>query len=317
MANSTLSNTYFCMSLTSIILDRLQQVLVAAAYAILSVVTVVSNLTLIFTLHKTGQLNTISNKLILTMNISDLCLGIITFPTVMIIFAIKDVFQSCLLEKVNTYSVLLFGYFSFLMLTCISLDRYLRITKMNRYSLYMNNFRMKVMILSSVAFANAIAVISLMHPSFEQQIASVLIGSFFMTFLTVVYVFLLRKLRSHIEGMPTGHSNISTVNKPVSSRSEDATRSQLSATKTIQVLLIFMLVSYAPFHIMSAWWTYHKFLKKTEPGKTLDVVYAWSCFVAVFNASGNAWIIIYGNKRCRNYIWSIFRKNRISNCREE
>ena len=317
MANSPVSNSYFCMSLASIELNRLQHFLLAAAYAVLSVVTTASNLTLILSLHRTGQLNTISNKFILIMNISDLCLGIITFPTLMIIFAVKDRFQSCPFEKASAYSVLLFAYFSFLVLTCISLDRYLRITKMNRYNLYMNNFRMRAVILSSFALANAIAVISLVHPSFEQQIVSVFIGLFFMTFLIVVYVFLLKKLRTHIKGITTRHSTISTVTKPVSSRSEDATRSQLSATKTIQVLLTFMLVSYAPFHIMSAWWTYHKFLKRTEPGLTLDVVYAWSCFVAVFNASGNAWIIIYGNKRCRNYIWSIFRQNRISNCREE
>ena len=202
MANSTLSNSYFCMSLASIELNRLQHLLLAVAYALLSVVTIASNLTLILSLQRTGQLNTISNKFILIMNISDLCLGIITFPTLMIIFTVKDRFQSCPFEKASTYSVLLFAYFSFLMLTCISLDRYLRITKMNRYILYMNNLRMKIMILSSFALANAIAVISLVHPSFEQQIVSVFIGLSFMTFLIVVYVFLLRKLRSHIKGMP-------------------------------------------------------------------------------------------------------------------
>ena len=86
---------------------------------------------------------------------------------------------------------------------------------------------------------------------------------------------------------------------------------RLSATKTIQVLILFTFVTYMPYHILSIPWTYYKWEKGSDLLLALNVFYSLSCVVAMFNASGNACIIIYGNQRSRKFIASLLRKNRM------
>ena len=70
----------FCITIVSHDFPRAFQVMYAILCAILSLITVFSNILLIYTLHETGQFKTISNKLILILSISDLGLGIFVFP---------------------------------------------------------------------------------------------------------------------------------------------------------------------------------------------------------------------------------------------
>ena len=333
MATSNISDDNvkpFCMTLASIDVPPKHHVSMAITFIILSLLTTLSNAILIYTLYKTKQLSTISNKLILVMSISDIGLGAIAFPMVAFFHIQRHVFKSCALDKAIAYVTLFFAFFSLLMLYCVSIDRYFRVMKMNKYNLYMNNFKMKVMIIASLTITTIISFAPIVYPSFEQQVVSVSIGSFFVIFAIAVYIFLLRRLRSHARhfkklsrvgpngqvasstGTDTFGNNTVGTNDTLSRSTENGS-SQLSSTKTIQFLLIFLIISYGPYQIISCFWAYYKFQERTDPGFRLTLFHFWASFIAVFNACGNSWIIIFGSKRSRRFVSSLFRINRISN----
>ena len=278
----------------------------AILYGNLSMITILSNTLLIYTLCKTKQLDTISNRLMLVMNVSDLCLGFVGFPTLAAWHSKRDILTSCIFDKAVTCILILFSKFSIFMLFCISIDRYFRVTKMNRYNLFMNEFRMRMMIFSSFILASLLALMAVLCASFSQHIAALSVGISFILSAIVVYVYLLRKLRIHIKQFQNGNGANS------GSESRETTRNQLSATKTIQLLLLYLIITYTPYHITSCLWTYYKFHRKAEPNYHFSIFYAWSSFLVLLNASGNSWIIIYGNKQSRRFVSSLFTRNTVA-----
>ena len=291
-----------CMTLASFDVPPKHRVSMAIALTILILLTILSNAILMYTLYKTKQLNTISNKLIMIMSISDLCLGAIAFPMIVILRMKIHVLKGCALEKATAFITLSLSFFSFLMLYCISIDRYFRVMKMNRYNLYMNNFKMKMMIIASLTIAIIISLAPIVYPSFEQQVVSVSIGSFFVTFAIAVYIFLLRRLRSHtrhlkILGRVGPNSNAASNSTGTDTfghntegtngtdfRSTESGNSQLSTTKTIHVLLMCLSITYGPFQIISCFWAYYKFREKTDPRFYLTLIHFWASFISLSNA---------------------------------
>eukprot|EP00112_Aurelia_sp_Birch-Aquarium-sp1_P011625 Seg2443.1 transcript_id=Seg2443.1/GoldUCD/mRNA.D3Y31 product="Beta-1 adrenergic receptor" protein_id=Seg2443.1/GoldUCD/D3Y31 len=325
----------FCMTLISFDLPRNHQVALTTAYILLAIVTMLSNAVLMYTLFKTKQLNTISSKLIIVMSISDLCMGAIALPIIAFRFMKIKVLKGCALDKASAYITLYLAFFSFLMLYCISVDRYFKVMKMTRYNLYMNDLRMKLMIITSIVVAAIIPFVSLMYPSFSQQVVAALVGSFLVTLAIILYVPLLRRLRNHRKqfnelkrigpnnhadsangGTETFNSTTEGTNAMALNRPTENWNSQLSAIKTMQILLIFLIVTYAPYHFISCWWMYYKFHKKTDPDLHVTLIYAWSIFVSLSNAGGNSWIIIVGNKRSRKFVSSLLQRNRTVNVTE-
>lgn len=293
---------------------------------IVTFLTIISNTTLIYALHKTKQLNTISMKLILIMSLSDLGFGIFAIPTMIASSAIDNVIQSCVLEKIAAYLVSSFAYFSFGLLICISVDRYLQVTKLNRYTSYMNNICMKVSVALSFAIANAISLVSLLHLSFVGQVIISGITTFSLAFMAAVNTALLLKLHKHAKTsnisikrcqrmeQRTGLKNIrKTENTAEGISVNESHRKQLSAIKTIQVLLVFILATYIPYNVMSTYWSYYKIFKKIEPDLAITMSYHFSCLFIALNTSGNAWIIIHGNRQCRRFVLSPLRRVRVSN----
>ena len=193
------NKTIQCNTLISLSIPRDHFPPIIAAFLLFYVITIFSNCILIYTLRKTKQLNTISNKLILIMSISDLGLGAIAFPTAVVAPSLGGIFKSCIFEKTGTFLLQIFSYFSLLVLTCISIDRYLRVTKMNRYNLYMNKCRMKLMVFISILAAAMVSMVSLVRTSFEQQIFVVCLDVVVVGFTGVVYTLLLKRLQNHIK----------------------------------------------------------------------------------------------------------------------
>ena len=317
MANPNITNkhfSHFCVSLASVSVSQIHSVSFAIAVVIFSVLTIASNIILVYTLYKTKQLNTISNKLILVMNISDLCLGLIIFPVLVIVNLKRNTFNVCDLEKGSSYFLIFFGSFSFAIIHCLSIDRYFRVTKLNRYNLYMNNFRMKIMIISSFSIACGAALAMNLHPSFLQQVFVSIVGILSIIFLITMYRPVLRRLQDHVSILNSRRMNSNELsgNNETSINFQDR-RNQLSATKTVKFLLITIVLLYAPYNVMLIWWTYYKFEKKIEPNHRLSVMYAWSILLALSNAYINSWIIIYGNTRSRRFVSTLFQRCRTTN----
>ena len=535
-----------CMTILALDVSSKYQITFAALYTMLSLATIATNSLLIYTLYKTEQLKTISNKFILIMNLSDLVLGSFGFSALAVIYKMKYVLKTCILEHITSHLIISLSYFSFFILACIAIDRYLLVTKMNQYSLHMNEFRMKIMILVCFVIATGTATLMLLLATFELHVVITCNGVIFIILIFIVYVNLIGRLKAHVKRMempksrivskeitnknsnkqeehhstqeskdatqslklhfgssdsersaagPTRdrsmHENIKdqsrssyrsmegdqnldlssqnpstkkracdielsmphfassdpdrepdrsdkiqsfdprpdkktdrpvenqileqipdnielssshfassepkqnpdksdgiqsldfeperTSDRPVEnhakehfpnnielSRSNDgssehvessiipihnksernvesvtntevakssavnqrsetkaegpaihervlkSTSKQLSATRTIQILLACIFITYMPYNVTSIYWTYHKFLKKSVPVLELNIIYAWSCFLAMINSCGNAIIIIYFNSRSRRFVLSLFKKGHVT-----
>ena len=317
MANPKTTNDHLnesCLYFLSISIPYIYSISIGIAFAILSLLTIASNTILVYTLYKTKQLNTISNKLILAMNISDLCLGLFAFPFLAVVILRGNAFGICDLEIGSSYIMTFFGTFSFTIMNCISIDRYFRVTKLNRYNLYMKGFHMKIMIISSFSIACGTTLLINLHPSFLQQVFFSSASTFFVIVLILLYRPMLKRLQDHVSSLNSQKMNSSMPpgnNEPGISFQER--RNQLSATKTVKFLLVTIIALYTPYHVMLTWWSYYRFLKKTEPGHGLSVVYSWSCLLVLSNAYVNSWIIIHGNTRSRRFVLTLLQQCRLAN----
>ena len=316
----------FCPSIWPLDVPRKHTLTFAVSQAICFPITIATNTILIYSLYKTGQLGTITNKFVLMMNLSDLCMGLIGQPLIVTVFFIKETFRSCILEKVTEYIVFTSANFSWFMLICISIDRYLLIIKLKRYSRFMNSLRMKILVLISLTIANCLAVILLLAPSFEIQVLFNVANLTTMILVSLLYWYIMRKLTIHnmklktltrqssgqdpsrVSGeRPTQMRNGQEQKGGEANLAANDANNQSSTMKTIKLLIIAIFVLYGPYNIASTYWTYYKFGQKVNPSVNLSIFVMWSYTIVLSNASLNACIIIRGNRRTRAYVREMVR----------
>ncbi|XP_065066123.1 histamine H2 receptor-like [Rhopilema esculentum] len=273
--------------------------------ALLSPITIISNTALIYGLYKMEQLKTITNKFILLMNISDLGIGIFIMPSITAMMILKDKYRNCVVELVLQYCTFHLAYFSFFMLICVSLDRYLHVTKLKNYTAFMNEFRMKLIVVFSFVTSAVIAYISIAFPSFPLQVVLNLSNLFGVLFMFILYSMVFRRIATHAE----------KFKRMLRDAGEDSgnreTRREISATKTIRFVLGALLVLYLPYNISSAIWTYYKFQEYRNPPLTINVLEYWSYIIVFFNAAINAILFAYGNSVVRRFLIARITKSQV------
>ena len=275
----------------------------AIVTSILSPITILANSALIYGLYTKQHLNTISNKFIVLMSISDLCLGIFVFPLIVVIICLKDTFRSCNFELFVHYIALLFAYFSFFMLMCISTDRYIHVTRLNRYNQFMNPRRMKIATILSFFCSVLIASLSIRFVTVWLQLAVCLSGFSGVSLMFFLYSLVFRKLAIHTEKFKR---MLEELGRGESTSRE--TRKEFSAKKTIRFVLGALLVLYMPYNICSVVWAYHTYDGKVKPPFFLKVMMYWSYTLVFSNGAINAIILGYGNSVVRRFIFNRFRR---------
>ena len=273
----------------------------AVATSILSPITIMSNSALIYGLYKTQQLTTITNKFILVMCISDLATGIIFLPLIVIRICFKDIIHNCTFQFYVHYIGLLFAYFSAFTLMCISIDRYIHVTKLNKYNQFMNEFRMKVVIVFSLVASASIACITIMFPRFPQQLAVNLLDLAAVSFMFLLYTLVFRKIAIHTEKFKRMLEEQGTIQS-----TGRETKRELSSMKTIRFVLGALLVLYVPENICSVIWSYYRWDENNKLTLALNVALHWSYVIFWSNASINAMIFGYGNSVVRRFLLSKF-----------
>ena len=193
--NSNIVKPSFCISFISLDIPSSQYLIFSLALGLLIPITIASNSILLYTLHKTEQLKTLSNKLIAMLTMSDLCAGIIVLPAVTITFGRKmHGLKSCLVDRSVNYLASVTTFFSFLMLVWICIDRYLQVTKLTRYNLYMNRFRMWMLVLVSFFMVISVSTTGVLFHSFILIIVQAILDLPAMVFMVMLYVRLLKRL---------------------------------------------------------------------------------------------------------------------------
>lgn len=300
MSTSNANSTEFCPSLLAMSIPSAYLVTFAALVVVMVIFTVVSNSLLIHALRKTKQLTTITNKLILLMNISDLITGVVAYPCIAFLYFTISIFRSCKFELTIQLITLMPAYFSFWMLMGVAVDRYLQVTKLTRYNLYMNDFRMKLIIAGGLSLSVGTSVIStVFSSSFWLKVCLNLsnISSVMMMFF--IYTLVFKKIRTHSQ----------TIRQvPGQKQNRARMRQMLTGARTVRFLLGALFVLYFPYNIISTVWAYYKFYLKTEPGLLLDILELISYLIVFSNAGINALIYGYGNSALRSYLIRLITK---------
>ena len=299
--NSTKYHVYNCPSIWPLDMPWSYLIIWAVTSSVLSPITIISNVVLIYGLYKTQQLTTITNKLILLMNICDLGTGFFVMPLTTVMICMKNSIRNCTFELFLEYIAYLFGYFSFFMLMFISLDRYFHVIKLNKYHQFMNNFRMKLIIVASFIISASLAWLLTMFPTFLLQLAinlSDLVGISVMFFLYLLVFYKVaahgEKLKHTLKRQRTGQSSSKEM------------KQELSAMKTIRFVLCALLVLYLPYNVSTAIWSYYKWNANLKPPLALDIAVSWSFIFLSSNAAINAVIIGYGNSIIRRFLMRKF-----------
>ena len=301
MANASKVHMYSCPSLLALDMPQSHLIMWAVMTSILSLITIMATSALIYGLYKTQQLTTITNKFILMMSISDLCTGLFVLPLIVVMICLKDTLRNCNLELFVQYTALLFAYFSFFMLMCISTDRYIHVTKLNKYNQFMNTRRMKVATVLSLIFSVLIAYLPISFPTFWLHLALRLSNLGGVSMIFFLYSLIFRKVATHIENFKRMLEELGT-----SESTSRETKKELSATKTIRFVLGALLVLFVPYNICSVAWIYYKVNRQVKPPFFLNVVTYWSYILVFSNAAINGIIFGYGNSVVRRFILKRF-----------
>ena len=277
---------------------------------ILCPLTVLSNCLLIFALKKTKQLNTYSNKMITVMNCCDLIMGLILQPPLIVVFFLKRNVTICYCIVFITLGKSIMLHTSALLAVLISVDRYLQVTKLNRYNVYMNATRMKVSIGLCFVLGTTLTTLYGFYRSFDTRTLINVVSIYLLLFVCMLYSFILRKLQNHCNGKSTRAPTGPNANQvPNQSHTDPArnSRSHLSAIKTLRVLQVAMLLLYSPYLIITILRNCYSLHFRVSPPQMWNEALVWSLIIVECNAWVNAWILIHGNSKCRHYLISIIR----------
>ena len=168
--NSSLNNrtvSPVCTALMS--LHEIHIIILTSFVSVLCILTVSSNTVLIYSLYKTQLHKNFTTKFVIATNLSDLLTRILVLPLWLIQLLAKmknDQFATKGMYDALHYLGYTLGYFSGFMLFAIARDRYLHMTTLNSYNSYMNYFKMKIIITSSLVLSIIIALVSHLNPSF-------------------------------------------------------------------------------------------------------------------------------------------------------
>ena len=292
-----------CNSLVAVMFQKSNGLTWAIIVALFIPCNLVANSVLMFALKKTKQLQTISNRFIFIMSLSDICSGIFTLPLLEILI-LTDFKNECTFAKVVDGAIILFNSFSSLVLMCISVDRFLHIHKPNQYQQVQSEFKMRLWIFCSAMSSIGITSMNAMHPSLPSQIVFLVMTTFYISSMMILYIKMIKILNKRdttVRGWQTKAGPPSTITK-IDGSQQTTKYSQLSAIRTIQVVLIDVCLCYIPFNVTSCILAYYKYGKQDTSNLDLIIAHRWTLVMLLSSSITSSCIIIFGNSKCRRFL---------------
>ena len=285
-----------CPSLFALSLPLIYRQIFSSALIVISVLVLLSNFTLIYLLHKTKQMKTITSKLIILLTSSDIISGVISYPCIVVIYFSSGETRNCNFELATQFIALLFAYFSFWILMGVAIDRYFHVTKLQSYNTYMNDFYFKLMVCFATFASLAIAIVStVLSMSFWARIVVSSVNAVSLSSVCLLYMVVEKRIRNH-----------ANTNRSLTDGQEPNVMNKqlVRSMKTVRSLLIVLVLIYSPYTVSSCFWAYYKMQLNTQPGFVLDLIKTFSYLLTFSNAWINAIIYCYGNTKTCNYVRS-------------
>ena len=311
--NSSSNSSLVCFITPVWPVSKLHEKLFAICVGILSPLTVASNYLLILALRKTHQLNTYSNKFIQVMSCCDLTTGLIFQPALIVMLLMKASKTICYSISIINLGISILFQISCLLSVLISIGRYLQITKLSRYDIYMNEKRTRASIGLCFVLGLFLVCLFILYESLVTRTLIVLANISMLWFMFVMYCFILHKLQKHIKKgdniSAKAGENASIASNQIRIDPRHNSRSHLSAIKTLRALQMAILALYSPYVVLSIMLNFYSLHLRVPPSRRLIEAFNWSQILLECNAWVNAWILIHGNRRCRRFLLSWIRSS--------
>ena len=190
------SKASVCYTLWALDVPQIHITIWTAASAILTILMITINLYTLAALYKTQQLNTTTNKLVAAMCVSDISVGLIFFPLMIVILQIRAANRTCMFLHVVQYAALALGYTSFLLAIVIAVDRYLHLTKLNKYNMFMNEKKLKLIVGGAILSSHSIAgILTYATNSFIVQVVLNTTNLIGLIGVNVMYAVVIKKIK--------------------------------------------------------------------------------------------------------------------------
>ena len=262
-----------------------------------------TNLLLIYALRKKKQLSSFSNLFMAIMCCSDSCFNAVTQP-LLIAYHVDGINrrENCLIQFLASLTAYFFCYFTYLMLVTITLDRYLHVTKLNNYNKYMSQTRALILITINIVLSACISFANAAKNSFlfETQVIITAFDATTISSVCVCYFVVLSRMKS----------KVSLMQKVTDGRSKEDMTRRTTAVSTVRALIVAVIVTYTPYHILALIRSYYVFYKEIYPGETIDRLTAFSIYPVYSFGIINAVIYGSGNKEVKRYVRELFTWNK-------
>lgn len=265
-----------------------------------SVIAVISNGVLLYSLYRTKQLETVMNKFVAAMSISDLLHSVLVMPVFAVTLTIRHKKRICLLEKGTHFGLYLFAYFSYFMLMCIAFDRFFHIRRARHHGSTISVFQMKLLMWSFAVISLLVSYVGISYISFPFQVVNCVVNVLLISIVFVLYSTLVRKVRIHNRNFAKlmANSNIS---------GHTQTKMDMTATRTMWMLLGTLFFCYAPFNITTPILSYVLYEQHVESDVALSLATTWAYVLIMYNCTINAILFGYGNGIIRRFIMRSIR----------
>ncbi len=279
----------------NVTLERKTSEVFKAPLIILALLSISFNSLLVHVLRRLKKLRNISYKFVVLLSISDIGIGV----SVVILYTLSGLCPAEYRFAVFVYSyanLYVFGIYSFNMICLISVDRYLHMKYLTRYSVFMTERRAVLIVviaaIHALSFAAYLVYGRIIDIAFPVQLAlNILIFSAILIILTL-YIKAYRAIRARTHNM-----NLENGSHQVIIRRRNPSK---EFSKSVLFILSALVICYTPYSVL----TIAKHQVAMESG--IFIEYLSICFIYA-NSSLNAVILLSFNKDLRSYVSQCFK----------
>ena len=270
------------------------------AYILISIspIIAVTNLLLCYSLIKTGQVKILSQRFVLILGLTDFFVGILTCPSLVLLFSLFRQKDICWYEKFALFLSHFNTRLSAYVVVLIGIDRYFNIntdfTKMTYLSKLTKSGK-GIGALLAVAMGISAAQSSLTIIDFENHTLPKGISSAIDAMIYLIYFFIYIRLYLRIRKFTKTNSIHlgSRGGKP---------RYISKLVKTVLFLILTVGLCYMPFVVMSFVVTYIKYNLKQPVSHSVRFLHYLTTMMIILNSLFNTFVILNRNSVLKRYI---------------
>ena len=270
------------------------------------------NAILIFTLVKTKQIRTVSNRFILLMTTSDCCIGLLVQTSVVILFTKYRTIPACKMEAAATCVTMFFGHVTGYSIMVIAFDRFIHMKFLYSYNKIITSARSIMIIVGCIGFAFIVSFSYLIGILYKQyRIANaiilgidttVIIGIYNTYFVTYCRV---EKHTREIDDLRAEEQQESKSSYALRTKRDYS----LKMARTIFIILAMVFICYVPYVITSMVWVIMATKLDANTRPYLELAFYATYLLVYLSSILNSIIFINGNKRCRLFLLRKFTQH--------